>query len=235
MAVSAEWVVNKQKNRVYTVSHAAVVVRNHSTVDQDLTAVENDVAQNKTDISNIKTNLSTLSEEIQNNIQSSIIDGNAVIILGKVDNTGEITVPNTGWEKQSDSDIYYLDIVNSAIDVNTVPFVSVSPDSYQVAEECGLKMYCRTLDGILRLYADGAPSAPIVCNIVLVNEKSKEESSPLLTVATPTSAGAVIPGTGFNVDDSGTISVDTNVVVTDDDLVDEDSLKSDMQNLLNGD
>ena len=232
MATGAEWLVNKDKQRVYTVSHAAVVVRGQSTVDQDLTAVENKADQNATEIANVKARLTTLSDEVKESVQSSIIDGNAVIILGKVDSTGEVSIPITGWVLDDETNIYHLDIQNSSIDENTIPFVSISPESYQIATDCGFKMYCRTLDGILRLYADEIPEQAIVCNLALLNEKA-QSSTTLTSVATPTSAGAVMPGTGFNVDSNGTLTVDTNVVVTDDDLVDEDSLQSDIQNLLN--
>ena len=39
MAMKAEWILNKAKQKIYAISHAKAVVRNNSTVDADLTAL----------------------------------------------------------------------------------------------------------------------------------------------------------------------------------------------------
>lgn len=43
MAISAEWIINKYKQKIYAISHAKVVVRGNSTVDADLAALEQNI------------------------------------------------------------------------------------------------------------------------------------------------------------------------------------------------
>ena len=50
MAISAEWILNKAKQRIYAISHAKAVVRNNSTVDADLNALETAVKNLQKDV-----------------------------------------------------------------------------------------------------------------------------------------------------------------------------------------
>lgn len=222
MGIFGEWVLNKLKQRIYAVSHAKVVVRNKSTVDTDLTNLENRATSLEQNVATVR----QIVNNLDNNIQSGIIaDGTAIIMLGTANATGEVTIPTEGWVKDADRDEYHLDIENSAINESIVPVVAVSPDHYDRATECGLKPYCRTLEGILRLYADAAPSQPITASIALIGEKDNSVDVDKLPLATSTTAGVVKPGTGFTVDsNTGALTVDTNVVVTDDDMVDESEM-----------
>lgn len=206
MGIFGEWVLNKLKQRIYAVSHAKVVVRNQSTVDKDLTNLEN--------------RTTSLEEKIQSGI---IADGSAIVMLGAANATGEVTIPIEGWVE--DGEEYYLNIENSAINENIVPIVVVAPDHYTTALKCGLKPYCRTLEGILQLYANSVPSQPITASIALIGGKDNSVDANNLPLATSTTAGVVKPGTGFTVDsNTGTLTVDPNVVVTDDDMVDESEM-----------
>ena len=236
MGIFGEWVLNKLKQRIYAVSHAKVVVRNKSTVDQDLTNLENratsleeNVTTVKQQVTSLDQNVATVKQQVNNleeNVQSGVIaDGTAIIMLGTANATGEVTIPTEGWVKDADRDEYHLDIENSAINESIVPVIAISPDHYDRATECGLKPYCRTLEGILRLYADTAPSQPITASIALIGEKDNSVDVNNLPLATSTTAGVVKPGTGFTVDsNTGALTVDTNVVVTDDDMVDESAM-----------
>lgn len=222
MGIFGEWILNKLKQRIYAVSHAKVVVRNKSTVDTDLTNLENRATSLEQNVATVR----QMVNNLDNNIQSGIIaDGTAIIMLGTANATGEVTIPTEGWVKDADRDEYHLDIENSTINENIVPVVAVSPDHYDRATECGLKPYCRTLEGILRLYADAAPSQPITASIALIGEKDNSVDVDKLPLATSTTAGVVKPGTGFAVDsNTGALTVDTNVIVTNDDMVDESEM-----------
>lgn len=227
MGIFGEWVLNKLKQRIYAVSHAKVVVRNKSTVDKDLTNLENRATT-------LEQNVTTV-QQIVNNLNSNpqYADGTAVIMLGMANATGEVTIPTEGWVKDADRDEYHLDIENSAINESIVPVVAISPDHYDRATECGLKPYCRTLEGILRLYADSAPSQPITASIALIGEKDNSVDVNNLPLATSTTAGIVKPGTGFTVDsNTGTLSIDTNVVITDDDMIDESEMANTIKTTL---
>lgn len=50
MSISAEWILNKAKQKIYAISHAKAVVRNNSTVDADLTALETAVQALQDDV-----------------------------------------------------------------------------------------------------------------------------------------------------------------------------------------
>ena len=231
MGIFGEWVLNKLKQRVYAVTHAKVVVRNKSTVDKDLTDLENRATSLEDNMATVKQSVANINKNMQSGI---IADGTAVIMLGTANATGEVTIPTTGWTKATTDTEYHLDIENSAITESIVPVVAVSPDHYDTAVDCGLKPYCRTLDGILRLYAEKSPSKPIVASIALIGEKSSTIEADDLPLATRTTAGAVKPGNGFTLDaNTGELSIDTNVVMTNDDLVDEtnalDSIRSALQ------
>lgn len=45
MAITAEWIINSAKKRIYAISHAKAVVRGNSTVDADLSALEQNITQ----------------------------------------------------------------------------------------------------------------------------------------------------------------------------------------------
>lgn len=53
MAINAEWIVNKAKQKIYAISHAKAVVRNNSTVDADLTALEKSVEEIEKEVKNL--------------------------------------------------------------------------------------------------------------------------------------------------------------------------------------
>lgn len=230
MSIFGEWVLNKLKQRIYAVSHAKVVVRNKSTVDKDLTNLENRATSLEQNVATVRQQINNLDHSVQSDI---IADGTAIIMLGTANATGEVTIPTEGWVKDANTNEYRLDIENSAINESIVPVVAVSPDHYDRATECGLKPYCRTLEGILRLYADSAPSQPITASIALIGEKDNSVDVNNLPLATSTTAGVVKPGTGFTVDsNTGSLTVDTNVVVTDDDMVDESEMANTIKTAL---
>ena len=223
MSISAEWVINKSKNRIYAVSHAQVIVRNRSTVDKDLTSLENRATESEDNITIVKQRLSNL------------MGGSALVMLGKTESAGEITIPTEGWTVD-DLGGYHLDIENEAIDESIIPIIAVAPESYDAAIVCGLKPYCKTFDGndkgILRLYADSIPTLSITVSMALIGGGTAVtlESLPK---ASRLSAGVVQPSRGFIVNsDTGELNVDNNVIVTDDDLVDETQTIDDIRDSL---
>lgn len=50
MAISAEWILNRARQKIYAISHAKAVVRNNKTVDDDLTELEKAVSQLQTEV-----------------------------------------------------------------------------------------------------------------------------------------------------------------------------------------
>lgn len=223
MSISAEWVINKAKNRIYTVSHAQVVVRNRSTVDKDLTKLENRATELEDDNTTVKQRLANL------------MGGSALVMLGKTESAGEVVIPIEGWEPD-DLGGYHLDIENEAIDESIIPIIAVAPESYDAAIVCGLKPYCKTFDGddkgILRLYADAIPTLSITVSMALIGGGTAVglESLPK---ASRLSAGIVQPSRGFVVNsDTGELNIDNDIIVTDNDLVDETQTIDDIRDSL---
>lgn len=62
MAMKAEWILNKAKQKIYAISHAKAVVRNNSTVDADLTALENSVKALQKDVDSM--DLTTITNHL---------------------------------------------------------------------------------------------------------------------------------------------------------------------------
>lgn len=223
MSISLEWLVNKAKKKVYAISHAKGVVRGTSTVDKDLTKVENDIISMGTTLDNLNTRVNNIAE-------NGVGGGSTSVILGAATNAGDIMIPTEGWEANESGEGYHLDITNSAIEDTTVPVVALAPDSFDVAMECKLKPYCRTYTGYMRLYAESIPSAEIEASLALIG------SGNTLPVATTATRGTIRVGDGVVVNPTtGTLSVDKNTVITQDELVDEAEALADMQNILSQD
>ena len=220
MSITLEWLVNKAKKKVYTISHAKGVIRGNSTVDQDLTKLENDITSMDTTLTNLNTRLNNIVEE-------GIGGSSAKVILGAASNAGDVMIPTEGWEADEDGTGVHLDITNSAIEDTTVPVIALSPDAYDTALECKLKPYCQSFSGYIRLYADAIPSAEMEVSLALIG------SGNTLPKASTLSAGVVRVGNGVVVEPStGTLSVDKNTVITTDELVDEQEALNDMKTIL---
>ena len=218
MSISAEWVLNKEKKRIYAVSHAKATVRNSSTVDNDLTKLENRTSNVENVIDTLNTKVDTLNAQV---FPTDVIDdGSATVVLGKAVTAGEITIPIEGWEEEDNE--FILNITNSAIDENTVPVLAIAPQSYEVAQDSGFKPYCRTFNGILRLYSQSIPTAPLIASLALIGGNSKLFDN--LPVASSVTPGVVKIGNGLIIDETGTVSINKSVLITDEDMVNESEM-----------
>ena len=217
MSISLEWLVNKAKKKVYAISHAKGVVRGSSTVDKDLTKVENNIISMSTTLDNLSTRITNITENGT---------GSTSVILGAATNAGDIMIPIEGWEIDEDTG-YHLDITNSKIEDTTIPVVALAPNSYGIAIECGLKTYCRTYMGYMRLYAKTIPTAEIEASLALIG------SGNTLPLATTSTRGTIKVGDGVIVNpDTGALSVDKDQVITQDELIDEAEALADMKTIL---
>jgi hypothetical protein len=94
------------------------------------------------------------------------------------------------------------------------------------------------MDGALRFYAKSAPSQAIKASLALIGGSgyigtSSDGSVTDLPVASATQAGAVKVGDGLTISEDGTVSVNTEQLVTEDDLVDEDEAQQSVVDILN--
>lgn len=227
MSISAEWVLNKNKQRIYAVSHAKASVRNSSTVDKDLTKLENRTSTVEGRVDSLNTKIDTLNAQV---FPTDVIDdGSATVVLGKATTAGEIIIPTEGWE--AEDEMFVLNITNSAIDEETVPVLAIAPQSFEIAQDSGLKPYCRTFDGTLRLYSQSIPTAPLIASLALIGGKTKLfENLPVASSVTP---GVVKIGNGIIIDDNGAISINTAILVTDEDMVNEEEMVDTIHDDLN--
>lgn len=68
MAITAEWIINSAKKKIYAISHAKAVVRGNSTVDADLAVLEKNMAQFQKDIEAL--NLDTITNHLTAQLNS---------------------------------------------------------------------------------------------------------------------------------------------------------------------
>ena len=108
----------------------------------------------------------------------------------------------------------------------------VNPNSYDSAKECGLKGYCQSLDGYVRILSDSVPKSAITASFALIGQRDETDISGL-PMASEDTAGLVKIGEGF-VSEDGVISVDKDVVITKDNIADDDEATQKLINILNG-
>lgn len=73
MAITAEWILNKAKQKIYAISHAKAVVRGNSTVDADMNALEKSVSELENSLSSIKTTVEGMElDEIQQHLTEQL-------------------------------------------------------------------------------------------------------------------------------------------------------------------
>ena len=158
----------------------------------------------------------------------------------------EHTTPDeeSGEEEESDEDeetggcSLYCDAVIEGVTEDMFPVTAIHPNSLETARECELCQTARSMDGAVRFYAKQTPTGVINATV----ELSASTGTPggggggeyVLPVATRTRLGGVKIGDGIHVDADGTIYVDKDTVMTDDDLLDEDATEEDLRRILNG-
>lgn len=142
----------------------------------------------------------------------------------------EITIPTTGWELGAEEWPFgvYLDLPQTDVTEEMVPIVSihVGKEYSNAARSCGLSASARTMEGVVRLYADQEPRASIPATLLLLNASNGKAGEIgaggyTLPVATSTTLGGVKIGENINVTPDGTISV-PSVTLSPDDLVSAD-------------
>lgn len=173
----------------------------------------------------------------------------------------EITIPKEGWTdgtghigedgdeaEELDMEDNYglrLDIPLDRVTEDMQPFLSVHPAHLETAKGCELSTTTRTMNGALRVYAKSVPTADMTATLTLLcattgtvsggAASSSAGGTYSLPAATATRLGGVKVGDGLNVGPDGTLSVNPEKVVTDEDLADEGEVAESVANILNGD
>lgn len=150
-----------------------------------------------------------------------------------------IIIPAAGWGDTPEEDAAVeeyplcLDLEMDTITELMTPIVTIYPAYLPVARKCGMCQSARTMDGVLRLYAESAPAEDLTADLTLAGGAGYISISGA-AVASATQLGNVMVGNGLSVTEEGVLSV-ADSVLTDSDLVDEDEVTQDVVNALNGD
>jgi len=164
----------------------------------------------------------------------------------------EITIPKNGWMDGTgegegldaeDGHGLHVDIPISGVTETMQPSLNVHPAHLDIAKNCGLSTATWTLDGALRVYAESTPTADMAATLTLLCATSGTVSGGMasggenyvLPAATATRLGGVKAGDGLSVAPDGTLSVNPEKIMTDEDLVDENEVVQSVANILNGD
>lgn len=142
----------------------------------------------------------------------------------------EITIPAEGWANVgtggiadgadgetetdgSESGGLYLDIAVEGVTADMIPNLYIYQADLETARQCGFSTSVRTLDGVVRVYAQNAPSAAIRATLALFGTGGSiggTSGSYNLPTATATTLGGVKVGDGLSVTEDGTLSVDAS-------------------------
>ncbi len=86
-----------------------------------------------------------------------------------------ITIPASGWEADTEEvSALCTDIAVDGVTESMTPMLTLLPDSMNMKTvyECGLMSAARTLDGVLRVYAEKAPEAEMHAVLTLIGAGS---------------------------------------------------------------
>jgi len=110
----------------------------------------------------------------------------------------DITVPTSGWQPDNDTNGAYqihVDIASMDIAETMIPVLAVNPRDLETAAKCGLCPTCRTLNGMLRLYAKGAPDAEIGASLTML--ETVPQDGGLSSSAATARMDIIIPENGW--------------------------------------
>ncbi len=182
-------------------------------------------------------------EEVQTLIAQAIAAGG-----GSYGGLLDLTIPAAGWtpaEAPTEEYAYTCDVAAEGITADHWPIGAPKLGSFTVGQEAGVVGGCETMDGYVRFYSKRIPTADIQATIVVFTKGSTSGN-----IATKDTPGVVKPGDGLTVGEDGTLSldlgsglaldetgkvqVDTETVVTGADMVNEEEVKKDVADILNG-
>ncbi len=139
----------------------------------------------------------------------------------------DIVIPTTGWVK-SDPEEYEglsVDIPVEGVTGDMIPIVIVPPKQIKVIGERKFSPCVKSDDGYIRLYSKASPPEPINATLVLLitSGGATGGGSYQLPTASADKLGGVKIGENINITDDGTISVNSEELVSDIVASDEDA------------
>ena len=160
--------------------------------------------------------------------------------------TFEITIPATGWVKNLDDRTgypYQIDIQNEIIDDTMFPQVIALPEYDEIVKKAQIYSKVETIDGALKIKAKAIPESEIKAQLTLQGVALTISGGGKVIPSGDVEAGdglawssdgklAVKIGSGLKFNEDRAVAADTQTVITDDDMLDEDATEQDLKNIL---
>lgn len=148
----------------------------------------------------------------------------------------EIMIPAAGWQEAEGAYKFNIIVNTENVRENTPTQIIISPDSQETASLCGLSSVIDVSDGSITLHAKAKPSADIHAELmVFVTKGGGGGGGADLPIATESTLGAVKIGNGLNVRADGTLSIDTETVLDDADMANEEEVQESVRKILEDD
>ena len=191
-------------------------------VEADLTVINPDAIATRRMVDALQTEVDTLSAIVRSSILGARKD---------------IVIPSTGWQtgaEEAPEYAYYIDIEIEGVHSRLTPMVTVNAEDMEKAYNICLNSVAKTGDGFVRLYANEIPNEEINASVMLLMPAADGGDVPgggggggeyVLPTATASRLGGVKIGDGVAVENDGTISIDGETVLSDDEIIatDEDT------------
>lgn len=143
--------------------------------------------------------------------------------------TYNLDIPATGWRDGEGAYRYAIDIPVDGLEAGMPINISLPPSAVDAAGLCGLCPTAQSLAGAVRVWAKAIPTEDIKASLTAFSAKGGGSGGGGdVPIATESTAGIVKIGEGLKVNPDGTLYVNKEKVMTDEDLVDEEQEKQDI-------
>ena len=142
--------------------------------------------------------------------------------------TYNLAIPATGWRDGEGAYRYAIDIPVDGLEAGMPINISLPSSAVDAAGLCGLCPTAQSLAGAVRVWAKAIPTEDIEASLTAFSAKGGGGSGGEVPIATESTAGIVKIGNGLSVQADGTLSVNKETVMTEEDLVDEEQEKQDI-------
>ena len=172
-------------------------------------------------------------------VQKYIKEELAKYPIGGYYGTYIVTLPVSGWVPASETSPDYkfvCDVEETEATGALVPVGGCMPGYFSVADRAGMMSGCESREGYIRFYAKRVPEKDIMAAVTLFSKGGAPTSGIGQGLEYGTDGRlAVKVSRGLTFDRQDALVVDSETVLSDDDLVDEEEAKKDIEDILNGD
>ena len=170
-------------------------------------------------------------------VQKYIKEELAKYPIGGYYGTYILTIPANAWisAKNSSPDYKFIcDVEETDAKGDLVPVGGCLPDYFGIADRAGMLSGCESCEGFIRFYAKRVPDKDIQVAITLFSKGGAPASSGVGQGLEYGTDGrlAVKVGSGLKFDRQDAVTTDPQKVITDSDMLDEDTTEQDLKNIL---